>query len=177
MSQLALPLPRQRIRYIDTPAVDTEWGLQPVTRDGIICGVHFFAQAQTAIVEFGEALYPQPGLILIWPLMEREKFGAGSVQIGLGSQEPRVFSATMVRNEIEHKPHASLIQCIAQGNQRLVATKVGIDMLIIYRVIFMIAGRSENRSEIESIDAQVLQVVYLSFAQTSDRVLPQERTL
>src|SRR5713226_10694330 len=108
MSQLALPLPRQRIRYIDTPAVDTEWGLQPVTRDGIICGVHFFAQAQTAIVEFGKALYPQPGLIVIGALVEGEKFGAGSIRIGLGSQEPRVFSATMVRK---------------QGNQRLVPTK------------------------------------------------------
>src|SRR5260370_10418846 len=104
-------------------------------------------------------MYRQPGVILLWRLMEREKFGAGSVQIGLGSQEPRVFSATMVGNEIEHKPHASLIQCIAQGNQRLVATKVGIDMLIIYCIILMIAGRSENRREIERVDAQVLQVV------------------
>src|SRR5713226_6536215 len=151
MSQLALPLPRQRIRYIDTPAVDTEWGLQPVTRDGNICGVHFFAQAQTAIVEFGQAVYPQPGLILIWPPMEREKFGAGSVQIGLGSKEPRVLSAAMVRNEIEHKPHVPLIQCIAQGDQRLVPPKVGVNMFIIYRVIFMVAGRSENRREIECI--------------------------
>src|SRR5260370_1814487 len=98
MSQLALPLPRQRIRYIDTPAVDTEWGLQPVTRDGIICGVHFFAQAQTAIVEFGEALYPQPGLILIWPLMEREKFATGTAQICLVNQLPPALSPPTLTN-------------------------------------------------------------------------------
>ena len=65
----------------------------------------------------------------------------------------------MVRNKIEHKPHIPLIQCIAQGDQRLVSSKVGVNMPIIYRVIFMVAGRSENRRKIKRIYAQVLQVV------------------
>ena len=66
----------------------------------------------------------------------------------------------MVRNKIEHKPHIPLIQCIAQGDQRLVSSKVGVNMPIIYRVIFMVAGRSENRRKIKRIYAQVFQVAH-----------------
>src|SRR5260370_41118432 len=97
MSELALTLPRQRIRPIHAPAVDTEWGLQPVTRDRILSGVHFFTQAQAAIVEFGEAAYSQPGLILTGPLVEAEKFGAGSSWIGLCDVKPRACNAAEVR--------------------------------------------------------------------------------
>ena len=79
MFELAVTLSRQHIRHIHAPAVDTEWGLQPVTCDGILAGVHLLTQAQTAIVEFGQAAYSQPGLIFIGPLVEGEKFGAGSI--------------------------------------------------------------------------------------------------
>ncbi len=36
---------------------------------------------------------------------------------------------------------------------------MGVNVLIIYRVIFMVAGRGEDRREIEGIDAQILQVI------------------
>src|SRR5579885_3563584 len=75
MFELAFTLARQHICHIYAPAVDAERGLEPVARYRIFVGVHLFAQAHAAIVEFGKAAYPMPGFVIIWMLVEGEKFG------------------------------------------------------------------------------------------------------
>ena len=83
---------------------------------------------------------------------------AGAAAALLVTVEPGMGIAGMVEHAVEDHAHSRPQGVVAQPEQRRVAAKLRIDAPIILGIVFMHAGGGENRVQIQSGYAELLQV-------------------
>ncbi len=156
---LDFTLPAEHIGHIHPPAVRPERRAQPAAEDSLRPGVHPAAQLRAAVVELRQAPHPQPGLVIIRALMEGEKIRLGGMLVGPGALEPGMHPAAVVGDDIQDVAHAAAVQFLAQFDQGIISAEVWIDVLVVHHIILMVAECSEDRRQVEGVDAQVGQVI------------------
>ncbi len=67
-------------------------------------------------------------------------------------------TASVVEDTVEDDPHPSVVRRVEQLPQRRIATEERIDMEVVVGVIAVVRGRGEDRGQVESGDADRLQV-------------------
>ncbi|MNG83991.1 hypothetical protein D3C79_427250 [compost metagenome] len=64
----------------------------------------------------------------------------------------------MVKHPVQHQFHPHLVSTHSQTLQGGIAAEIGIDLVIVFGIVFMHARRGENRVQVQRRDAQFLQV-------------------
>ena len=92
---------------------------------------------------------------------EGEELGLRGACVGLGGLKPGVPVAGMVGHDVQQVAHAARVQSLAQRNQRLVAAKMRVDVLVVGHVVLVVRLGGEDRVEIQRGDAQLLDIIQL----------------
>ncbi|VFS91325.1 Uncharacterised protein [Kluyvera cryocrescens] len=73
---------------------------------------------------------------------------AGAFASAVMTVKPAVGITAVVKDAVEHHAHSFALGVMTQAQQRFIATKLRIDLTIIFSIVFVYAGGSEDRIQV-----------------------------